>query len=346
MIEESKTTGEISALAQIPVFFIIGRGRSGSTLLRSILDAHPQLKIPLESRFVQFLYYKYYNRKKWSADEVSAIIDELENGFETITFEREEFLADIRNQGITFTLPEICKLVYLHSRSEFPKKDIKCFGDKNPRYSFFVPQLIKLFPEARFIHLVRDYRDNIAAVKRGHKKIKESGNLYFSVSRWQLYNKVIAKNQQKYPERFLTLRYEDIVINPGEEIRKLCQFLSIDFLPEMLDYHQKLGNYFKDEKFKELHISLEQPFDKSKIGVWRNELSMNQVKNAEILVGSFPERFNYMPEFFTGSIRKILILLTLYPVFLIGQLRFRLKHFLYRFPLLMKFVYHLLLKLK
>ncbi len=280
----------LSSLNENPIFFIVGRGRSGSTLLRSIFDAHPNVMIPLESRFVQFLFYKYSTHKKWTKDAAMQVIPDLKNSFEPLTIDKENFWKQLDNldeSSLSFT--NLCKLIYLNTYTEFPKEEIAIIGDKNPRYTFFIPTLIKLFPQAKFIHLVRDYRDNIVSVQRSAKAINESGNIPYIVGRWRLYNNYIQRYQQKFPEKFYTLRFEDLVVEPEKEMQHICDFLKLNFNPEMLKYDKKIESYYKDDGFKTLHKSLKKPFDVSKIGEWKRKLPKNKVIRAEILAGSFPE---------------------------------------------------------
>jgi ABC-type uncharacterized transport system ATPase subunit len=161
---KAHTPGKVKSLKELdelPLIFIVGRGRSGSTLLRSMLDAHPAIMIPLESRFVQFLYYNFPAKGPWSANTAQQALDVLESGFEPLELDREAFLEHIKTFSGDLNFDRVSKLIYLHTRSGFKKEEIRILGDKNPRYTFFIPQLLRLFPGAKFIHLVRDYRDNI-----------------------------------------------------------------------------------------------------------------------------------------------------------------------------------------
>ena len=336
----------LKELDELPVFFIVGRGRSGSTLLRSLFDAHPRVLIPLESRFVQYLYYNYPVKKRWTLKTAIRALDDLESGFEPLSLNRDSLIEELEKHAPDLSLERVCKLIYLHSHSEFPKEEIQILGDKNPRYTFFTPQLLKLFPNARFIHLVRDYRDNIVSVQRSGKLIKESGNTYFSMGRWSLYNRFIVKYQKKYPDRFARVHFEELIRDPELVMKNLCVFLDLDYDPEMLEYHKRLGKYFKEEGFNALHKSLQTPFDLSKIGIWEHELPQEKAIHCEVLGGRFPEKMGYPPRFSVPLLRRAGIRMFYYPLILAGQLRFILKIFLYRSRLIMRMTYTILLKMK
>ncbi len=342
----SGKTKDLKELDELPLFFIVGRGRSGSTLLRSLFDAHPQVKIPLESRFVQYLYYKYPVSRQWAPDTVSRALQDLERGFEPPGLQRDHLEEEIRKHASALTFDRVCKLIYLHTHTGFPKEEILAIGDKNPRYTFFIPQLLKLFPKAKFIHLVRDYRDNIVSIQRAGKLIKESGNTYYSMGRWILYNRFILRCQRRYPNRFLRLQFEELIRDPESVMKELCSFLELDYKPEVLNYQEGMDSYFKQEDFSALHKSLQTPFDLSKIGEWERELPVKKVIRCEVLGGRFPGKVGYPPKFRVHLLNRLSILLFFYPIILFGQCRFYIKILFYGCRPLMRLAYNMLLKIK
>jgi hypothetical protein len=333
-------------LDDLPLFFIVGRGRSGSTLLRSLFDAHSGVMIPLESRFVQFLYYNYPADKKWSVETALRAVDELEQGFEPLHINRLQLQQQIESNATDLSFERVCKLIYLNTQSEFKKEGISILGDKNPRYTFFIPQLLKLFPGAKFIHLLRDYRDNIVSVQRAGKLIQESGNTYYSMGRWLLYNRFAFKYQEKYPDQFTRVHFEDLIRDPETVMKQLCSFLDLDYQPEVLQYYKGMDRYFSDGGFNALHQSLQTPFDLSKIGEWESELPRRKAIRCEVLGGGFPGTIGYPPEFSVNLPRRICIKLVFYPLMLLGQIRFFLKILFYRWRLVMRMAYGLLIKVK
>jgi hypothetical protein len=333
-------------ISEIPIFFIVGRGRSGSTLLRTLFDAHPEVCIPLESRFVQYLYYYYPQTTIWSSSLVIEAIDVLKNGFEPLDIDKAAALKLLDNFTGILSFQTVCKIIYLSTQSEFEKEPIYLIGDKNPRYSLFISQLIKIFPDARFIHLIRDYRDHLVSVKRSHRAINESGLTPIALVRWKYYNQQIQKQKKLFPEKFYTLRFEDLITDPQNKLKSVCAFLDLEYNPKMLDYISNLKGYYENESFRSLHESLKFPFDISKIGEAQNKLTSLQLLTSEALVGDFGKQFSYELKYPDKKFIKALIKLCYIPIMTIGVLRYRLKGLLYLFPLLMKTMYKVLLKLK
>ena len=339
-------TESLKELDELPLFFIVGRGRSGSTLLRSMLDAHPSVMIPLESRFVQFLYYNFAVQRPWSREQAVRAIEALESGFEPLNLDRESLMEQIDKHGSHLSLDRVCKLIYLNTQSGFRKDKIRILGDKNPRYTFFIPQLLRLFPGAKFIHLVRDYRDNIVSIQRAGKLIGESGNPYYAMGRWCLYNRYALKYQKRYPDIFYRLHFEDLIRDPEAVMIKLCKFLELEYNPGLLNYREGMDNYFEDKGFNELHQSLRTSFDTAKIGEWERELTERTAIRCEVLGGSFPGKIGYPSGFHVHLLRRAGIKLLYYPIMLLGQCRFLLKILFYRSRFIMKAAYCILLKVR
>ena len=339
-------TERLKELDELPLFFIVGRGRSGSTLLRSMLDAHPSVMIPLESRFVQFLYYNFPVRRSWTREQAVRAIEALESGFEPLNLHRDPLMEQIDKHGSHLSFGRICKLIYLHTHSGFRKDTIRVLGDKNPRYTFFIPQLLRLFPGAKFIHLVRDYRDNIVSIQRAGKLIKESGNPYYALGRWSLYNRYAVKYQKRYPDKFYRVHFEDLIRDPEPVMKKLCKFLELEYGPDFLNYRDGMDRYFEEKGFDALHQSLRKTFDPAKIGEWEHELPQRTAIRCEVLGGSFPGKIGYPPRFQVHLLRRAGIKFLYYPIMLLGQCRFMLKILFYKWRPLMRAAYVILLKLK
>jgi hypothetical protein len=265
-------------------------------------------------------------------------LDALDAWYEPMELHRDALQDEIHAYKSELTFHRLCKLIYLHSRSAFEKDRIRIVGDKNPRYSFFIPQLKRLFPEARFIHLVRDFRDNLVSVQRASRNIKESGNPYVAMGRWCLYNRVILRQQKRDPGKFHRVKYEELIRTPEKVVQELCAFLEVDYDPGMLHYREGLSGSFEDPRFSALHQSLQTPFDLSKIGEWKGVLQQRTVIRCEVLGGQVPEALGYPPGF--------QVYLCFYPLILLGQSRFLMKILFYRTRILMRMAYGILLKTK
>lgn len=281
--------------SDIPFVFLIGRPRSGTTMLRSMLDAHPNIRIPLESAFIKNLFPEYGMIKKWKPGKILAFHNDLRKQpqFNLWAIDNEylkKLLLDIPED---FTFQEICKIIYSNVVSLFNKKEIKIIADKNPPYTLYIPFIQKIFPDARFIYIIRDYRDNVLSMKNVDFERPWLPSLAY---RWKYYNKKFLKSYRKDRSRFYIIKYEDLVTDPENHLKKLCDFLGIEYTDDMIHY-----NRIKDEALKiypqelinRYHKSLFEPISTSKVGLWKNKMSATEIKKCDMIVGRYAEKAGY-----------------------------------------------------
>ncbi|MEJ3749871.1 sulfotransferase [Actinomycetes bacterium KLBMP 9797] len=212
---------------------VCGCPRSGTTLLQLMLHAHPRLAIPPETRFVLEAY-----RHRRAFGDLDApdrrralagwIVDRPETRFADLGLDADEVRAAIvAGPG---TLGSALGAVFQAYARRFGKPR---WGDKRPAYVTNVAVLARLFPDAQFVHIVRDGRDCVASLKRmpWHR-----GGVYQGVAAWAR-----AVDHGRWAARVLgpsayhELRYESLVANPEKELRALCGYLGEEFDPAMCD---------------------------------------------------------------------------------------------------------------
>jgi len=284
-----KKAEEISG---IPIVFILGNGRSGTTLLQEMLNAHPNIVAPPESDFITLLYPRFGRIQHWTDKDILQFIEGLyfRPIFSLWLINKELLTEKLLSIKEIANYQLLCKMVIYEMHKE--KKTIKILLDKNPGHSIFPTKLLKIYPESRFIHIVRDPRDNVNShIKRFHKK-----NTYFLARRWKGFNTIIEKTKQKNRDKFFTISYEDMVSNPMEIFIPLCRFLSISYDALMMQnqFSEKLPSY-KEHKFYERlaaeHKSLMMPINTSNIGKWKKEMSPVDIAITEKITYKFANQY-------------------------------------------------------
>jgi hypothetical protein len=286
----------IEEINKLPMVFIVGMGRSGTTLLRTILDAGEECLFAPEAKVIVHLKQKYNHRKNWSSSLLNEFIEDLykENAFKDYWgIDRTDLSSKFHLlplQKITF--PLLCKIIYLSYPSDFPKNKIRLLGDKNPVYSVFLPELLEVFPNAKFIHIVRDYRDCILSNKRLFKR----QNIFALAQLWKLYNSWIDIYSRKYPNQFYLLRYEDLVADPDKIIHEICVFSGLVFNPKMLDFHQNLNETITNETnilIQHTYPEILKKVNLENIGKWKNELSKEEQKKIAYVLNEYGVKYGY-----------------------------------------------------
>lgn len=284
--------------------FIVGIGRSGTTLLTDMLNGNPHISAAPENNFILF-------GKNLSTLSGSNLITEFKTLFtlnhnhtQSIWKPDLSFLEKYQTPEENLTYQQLCTEVYLHNNPTKDKNQIQVFVDKNPIYSLYIKDLIMLFPKAKFIVLSRDYRDNIVS-RRKHARgtISTISKLMVSLgASWRLYYKSILKEEKKIPNQFIRVRYEDIVEQPKETLLKITSFLNISFDEKMLHTHENsimtkfesldLPKAAKD-KIYEMHNRLNMPLNSEHINYWKDKFSKQDLILLETICSSAAKEFNY-----------------------------------------------------
>jgi hypothetical protein len=263
-----------------PAPFVVGVTRSGTTLLRMMLDAHPQLTIPPETHFIpdlieasrdehaspQGLHELVVNNRRWGDFHLDS--DELLNRYQEIV---------PLNAG-----DAIRAFFDLYAEGQGKPR----WGDKTPIYINRMMLIERALPEARFIHLIRDGRD--AALSRAKRVLKEPTPMHKVAERWR--NRIIrAREQGPRLGHYLELRYEDVVLDTEATLRRICEYVDLPWDDAMLHYHERAA-----ERMREMHRDLppepgkplrpadhrmaahaltSEPPDPSRLGRWKTEMS-------------------------------------------------------------------------
>jgi hypothetical protein len=290
-----------STLKDIPFFYIISMGRSGSTLLEFILDAHPNIAIPTESRFIIHLYYKYKSKKKWSKKDKESFLNDLFKDFKFNSnwdIDKEKLKREIINSPANISFFELCKIITANYISFYPKEEIKLLGSKNPIYALWCDVLYQLNQDSKFIHLIR----NPLGVVASHKKLGFKNLTYFAF-RWNLMNKHIEKLKRKIPTNFLTVKYEDLLKTPEGTIQQVCDFLNIEYYPSQLTFNETIKTYqskiiankeeHKIKMFNSHFKNLVHPITNSFSDSWKETLTEKEIQTVCSITKKVATNYDY-----------------------------------------------------
>jgi len=293
-------------MIMVPIFFIMGRPRSGTTLLSTLFDAHPNVKIPPEFPILLPLYQKFRKVKDWdekTIHEFVAFIFQhnvfIHRTLENLKIDRDRFTADLMTLAHKGTLQDFLKKVNEQCYSMFPKSEILAIGDKNPVYSIYTERFLKIFPDARFICIIRDYRDNFVSMRKLSDLKLEAPILPLQVYRWRYVARLFLKCRKRYPDRFRIIRYEDLVTDKTGEFSGLCDFIGIPYDPSVFDFYKKKEETMKtynNPLVERFHGSLMNPVNTGRMELWKKEMTPQEIRLADAVAGKYAAIFNYPRE--------------------------------------------------
>jgi len=276
----------------ISPFFIIGAGRSGTTLLRRILVASKQVHIPPET-YVLAQVIEHYSRNAYK-DWPTLVRDcmalfEMHPEFDTFQITLRPLLPKL------YILPEsersLAKMLDMFYRYHAEQTGVVCeyWGDKTPINTFALDDIYAVFPKAKFIHLLRDGVDVVhSCVQRGLVP-----NLKDAAFRWQDALKAVECFRKKHKEACLDVRYEALVSQPDELVHSLCDWLKVDYKSSMIDENEHTAA-LGDMDYRHYESSLEKVSSKH-IGQGRKALTLQDQHELQALIGKDLQRLGYAP---------------------------------------------------
>lgn len=294
----------MSELSEIP-FFVVGNPRSGTTLLRYMLSSHPRLYIPSETGFLPYMGLS--PDKYLSKVQVAQLLDrvgKLNRQWANLVPDLDVFRAELHKP----TLPHILDALY---RIQIEPFDAQRWGDKTPTYIRYIPEILNIFPGARFIHVVRDGRDaSLSAQKKWRQRHFYMDQTYLLKSWVEHIELGQAAGTELGATQYLEIRYEMLVTEPEKVLRDICQFLDEDFHAAMLDHTQLARRTIGDRG----HVEVRKELSINSVQRWQNQLTNFEKKLADTVAGPILDSLDYpraeLGRFtFTERIRYSFILL-------------------------------------
>jgi hypothetical protein len=264
-------------------FFIIGSSRSGTTLLRRMLLAHPDLFIPPETNVLEkaISLFRQCRSMSWQP-LVYLVLSRFEYHPE---FERFGVSLRPLAQRLVEVLPERRSLALILDSlyrylAEESGHGCRFWGDKTPRNTLYLDKILRVFPRARFVHLLRDGCDVVSSLLRA----KLCQSLEDAATIWLVMTRAADRFCAKHAGSCVKILYEGYVREPAAAIGKVCGFLGVEFREDMLG-SEDLASDMGDVPAHAYHARVAEPVTRSSIGKGRRELTDAQKRRLDELIG-------------------------------------------------------------
>lgn len=267
----------------------VGCGRSGTTLLRNIFDSHSSLAMTHESHFIGPMARFRSRYESTSGFDVDAFIADLyaDSNFVRQGL-REETVRSALDAKSPHDYPSAVRAVF----SAFAAAEGKeLYGDKTPGSVTQIVLLAELFPEAKFVHIIRDGR----AVALSYLERPEWGPETMAEAAHHWKNRVRrgrAGGGVVGPDRYMEVRYEDVVADPEAVAREVCSFLGLSFEAGMLRSHERSADFIASTKDPEAFKNLSRPITPG-LRDWRDEISDKDRRIFEAIAGDLLVQLGY-----------------------------------------------------
>jgi hypothetical protein len=304
--------------------FIVGCARTGSTLLRDVLNRSERICITPETHFLRrisrvglwkeilrfgdlandrnaerFVDYLYSAKKKQEKNFWGWFNKQVDSQ----EF-MERFLASDRSEQAIFTL--MMRIYAEKKRGIVTPKMI--LGEKTPTHVYYIPTLFKWYPHLKIIHTFRDPRgifvSSLKRVKAGKWGLKArfprlpDGLVHpldnpFAVlhttKTWLDAVRLHTRYQQLYPRQYHLVRFEDMIADPQSQVQQVCKFLGVPFEPRMLDEVIVIGSSYRDQRRGPTG------FDTHAINRWQEHIAPLTRAWFSFMGRKHLKRFGYLP---------------------------------------------------
>lgn len=273
------------------IFFVVGTGRSGTTLLQAMLTSHSRLDIPPETKFFQRHdpIASRFGGDPLPADRFEAWLEDYfaSQDWADVGLRRSDVEARMRESDRSAAGLCLALLMAWQARSGKPR-----IGEKSPLHCKCVRRILEVFPHAKFIHIYRDPRDVAASMRRMEWT---AGSLRDQARNWRKVLDEHLRLSAELPATVYTgVRFESLVRQPESELRRLCAFLGETFEPTMLEFHTRTQSGFH-EREAGWKGGTQQPLSDASIGQFRKQLSPRQIALVERVAGPTMVKLEYQP---------------------------------------------------
>jgi hypothetical protein len=276
--------------------FVIGMPRSGTKLLRDLLRGHPRIRIPsVETNILQrwvaewerfgdlsdparfSAFYRWNLRAPYflymSRPPQSRILEEV-------------WYASCRS----FAPADVFEALIRHDVGAPPESNL-IWGDKSPDYVNHVDLLAELFPEARFIHIVRDARDYCLSLRR-----RNSAHAARAAQLWADGVMKARQDGQRVTGQYIEVQYEDLLADPERELRRCCDFLGVGFDPSLLTLRFSTEHTGDAKGAREVMAANARKY--------LHAMDLRTIRRIEAIAGAALREFGYEVEY-SGPARRV-----------------------------------------
>lgn len=272
--------------------FIVGAPRSGTTLLSSILDRSPDLVVSPESHyFEKFARHCDAIRCLGSSARYAQFLDRLLASDEIRPFGFSVAESEELKRILAAKKASHCAVFEALMDAYAKKRGARRWAEKTPGHALTAEAILRCFPNAKFIQIIRDPRDVMLS---RFKLPWGPTNVIREARFWRRYVTVFVRTPRLDANNYFQVHYEKLLNRPEETMREVCSFLGVAFQPDMLDARSGQDRLYNLE-LEPWKRKNEEPLDAGNIGKWKAEMPAAQAQVVQYLLGDLLREHGYEP---------------------------------------------------
>jgi len=266
--------------------FIGGLDRCGKTMLRGMLVSHPNISIPTVGSNYWTLFYRQYGDLGIRANFENCLNAMMHYTHVLVLKPNTERIRTEFLQGE----PTYARLFGLFNQHYAEREGKSRWGDQTGLIEGYADEIFSAYPGSKMIHVIRDPRDRYEASLALHPKGQARAG--GATARWIYTTKLARRNSRMYPDRYMIIHYENMVMDLEATVRQVCDFLDEEYTPTMIklegapEFIRKTPGDVKENVFGT-------PVYKDFIGRYKNKISKDEIAFMQLMVGREMERHGY-----------------------------------------------------
>lgn len=245
------------------LFFIVGCCRSGTTLLKTILNAHPQIFVPAETFFFTGIADAFDDETRDFESMANRILDKW--WIRDMDFDAKDLKEMMADQTPNWTNMFVATLAAISRKSDAIR-----FGEKTVGHVVWAERFLERYPNCHVIQMIRDPRAVFASIRNCNVR---SNQVYGLTKEWARSIRIHKKLQGH--ERYHAVQFEDLILDTDKTLRGICDQLNLPFDQAMLNYHQRDEAGYSPEQVQ--HANTRKPIFASNIDRWKDQLTANHI---------------------------------------------------------------------
>jgi hypothetical protein len=254
-----------------------------------MLASHSRLCVPPETWYLIPLVKRFSVDRPLAAHEAEEAVSMIigHDRWQDMRLDAQEYRREVSRLTRPY-LRDLIEVVYRrHQQAEGKVR----WGEKTPQYIQIVPQLLTMYPDARFIHVVRDGRDVAKSIQArewtGSRWLHDNTRWWTETieSHWRWARSAVR-------DRILLVHYEDLVLETETTLRKICRFIGEEFEPQMLAWERVVDEQVSPRERMQ-HTKLKLKIGPEGVARWKREMSARETFIGEAFMGSNLRRLGY-----------------------------------------------------
>ncbi|MFN8178854.1 MAG: sulfotransferase [bacterium] len=280
--------------------FVVGAPRTGTTLVKEILNRHPAVHLFDEVHFFERIWDDRAHLGDLSTDTsrraaVERVLD-IVRRFGSDADVAEALPIHVYDRGLVAAGPSYPNLARILFTTQAARRGASVWGDSSPQDILYLATILSWWPDAKIVALVRDPRGFLSSYKNYHRRgvatYRERYNPLPVSMLWKSYMTALLEAEKApWGASVMRLRYEDLVAEPEKWVRRLSEHVGVEFVPAMLEVERANTSFVQEQGGAPRRRGI---FSTS-ADRWRTELTPTEIWLGERICGDVMRELGYEP---------------------------------------------------